>query len=301
MANYGNSNEQNLVLKGGISNYKYIWRSENSDKTCDKCASLDGTVYYHEDEIPQKPHPNCKCTVEIVENSNEDEEPCDCKEKIDELINSLEKSITVTQNISDNIENDIEEATTVKNIYENAIEQISEGLNDLSQEYKQHLKDCENNIDELYELAQSKLEELKEKVNFVVYKIQSFSAWLRTFQIFSGNYVALLYEAYVLKKAGMDKYYHSKANCEAAQLGDLYEQYAEQLGDFKEEFDHFKNIYARSHKLTVEEALADSEEDQIANRLGRQKGRLNPNCDCAILMWDLLPKDKVPYNFPRLW
>ncbi len=73
---------ENTVLKGGISYYKYVWRSENGDHTCDVCKSLDGKVFDFYDELPERPHPNCKCTVEIldedeieVEDNEDTEEP----------------------------------------------------------------------------------------------------------------------------------------------------------------------------------------------------------------------------------
>lgn len=91
----------------------------------------------------------------------------------------------------------------------------------------------------------------------------------------------------------MDKYYHSKANCEATQeMGIIGEKYATLLSDFKEEVDQFNNFYAKSHKVSIEEAIADSERDQAANRLGRERGRKYPNCKCSILMRDLLPDYK---------
>lgn len=61
----------NQVLEGGIGNYKYIWHS--NDCACEKCQSLEGTEYYNEKDIPDKPHPNCKCYVEVV-----DENGCSC-------------------------------------------------------------------------------------------------------------------------------------------------------------------------------------------------------------------------------
>ena len=60
----------NIILKGGISYNKYVWHSENSENTCDICKSLDGQEFDFYDEVPQRPHPNCKCTVEIVEETN---------------------------------------------------------------------------------------------------------------------------------------------------------------------------------------------------------------------------------------
>ena len=52
------------VIKGRISNKTYIWHSEPN--ACGVCADLDGTEYDNEWEIPAKPHPNCKCTIEKV-------------------------------------------------------------------------------------------------------------------------------------------------------------------------------------------------------------------------------------------
>lgn len=60
-----------IVLEGGIGNYKYIWHS--NDCACAKCQALDGTEYDNEKDIPDKPHPNCKCYVEVV-----DENGCNC-------------------------------------------------------------------------------------------------------------------------------------------------------------------------------------------------------------------------------
>lgn len=38
--------------------------------------------------------------------------------------------------------------------------------------------------------------------------------------------------------------------------------------------------------------IADSERDQVANKLGRERGRRYPNCKCYELMNDLKPKLK---------
>ena len=37
--------------------------------TCDVCKSLDGKEFDFYDEVPERPHPNCRCTVEIVEDT----------------------------------------------------------------------------------------------------------------------------------------------------------------------------------------------------------------------------------------
>ena len=38
--------------------------------TCDVCKSLDGKEFDFYEEVPERPHPNCRCTVEIVEKTS---------------------------------------------------------------------------------------------------------------------------------------------------------------------------------------------------------------------------------------
>ena len=76
-------NIENVVLKGGISTTRYIWRSEHGEHTCDVCADLDGKVFDYYDEVPEPPHPNCKCTVEIVEDDDVNSIPQDQNEEED--------------------------------------------------------------------------------------------------------------------------------------------------------------------------------------------------------------------------
>ena len=37
---------------------------------CDVCKSLDGKEFDFYEEVPERPHPNCRCTVEIVEETS---------------------------------------------------------------------------------------------------------------------------------------------------------------------------------------------------------------------------------------
>ncbi len=64
-------NIKNTVLEGGVC--YYIWHSEDGEHTCDECKSLDGQIFDCIDEVPERPHPNCKCWVETVE--KEDTKP----------------------------------------------------------------------------------------------------------------------------------------------------------------------------------------------------------------------------------
>ena len=56
---------ENVILKGGVSYNRYVWRSEHGENTCEYCSSLDGKEYESYDQIPDQPHPNCKCYVEV--------------------------------------------------------------------------------------------------------------------------------------------------------------------------------------------------------------------------------------------
>ena len=75
---------EDTVLKGGVVYYHYVWHSEKGEHTCDECKKLDGQVFEMDEEIPERPHPNCRCTVEIIEGEIETdgEEPQDDKDKI---------------------------------------------------------------------------------------------------------------------------------------------------------------------------------------------------------------------------
>ena len=72
---------------------------------------------------------------------------------------------------------------------------------------------------------------------------------------------------------GADKYFHCKANCEAAQRGEGGEDAAQCISDFREWVD--QNI-----KGDPPAALAA---DQAANAYGRGQGTANPTGNCRQL------------------
>ena len=294
-------NIESKVLKGGVSYNKYVWHCENGEHTCDVCADLDGQEFDYYDEVPERPHPNCKCYVEIVEyddensipETNESEEPCDVLEQIDELIIKMENTKGEIDTLVEDLKFDIQD-------YENDLERVEKLIQDnntaleiLGEDYGKHLPDCENNIDIEYEQANNQNITLKEILKDIKRLLEMGKEGIGTLIIFGANFIALLIRAYILKQYEMDKYYHSKANCEAVQaFGELGEEAATLLSDTKEKIDQYRNFYAKSHKVTIEEAIADSERDQVANRLGRERGRIYPNCKCYELISDLKPKHK---------
>ena len=291
MINNFNSSEDREPLKGYISNAKYIWHS--SGNSCEACQELDGTEYDSIEDIPEKPHANCNCYIEDVYNEGPDEtdeEQCDYVERLDSLILELEEIIGDAESLEDEIQIDAEDVEKMVSHVENIIEEMSETSESLSKEYGQHLADCENNIDTIYDEIIIKKEELQNLLAASFSLLDTINSYLNVITIFVSNYIELLNEAYILKESGMDKYYHSVANCESAQLGELESEIATALSDKKELYDQY--TYVQTHKVTIEEAIADSERDQIANRLGRERGRINPTCDCRILMQDLKPIKK---------
>ena len=45
------------------SDIEYEWMTE--PEACEKCRALDGKRFQHSDEIPDRPHPNCKCWIKV--------------------------------------------------------------------------------------------------------------------------------------------------------------------------------------------------------------------------------------------
>lgn len=45
----------------------YIWRTMGDDKVCEECQELEGTEYEDMADVPDDPHPDCRCEIEDVE------------------------------------------------------------------------------------------------------------------------------------------------------------------------------------------------------------------------------------------
>ncbi len=171
------------------------------------------------------------CLNDEDENSasepSEDEEPCDVLEQVDELINEIESAKDEVNSYIEDLQTDIED-------YENDLDRVNKLIQEndltkeiLSEDYGKHLPDCENNIDEEYEQANSQAITLKEILEDIKRLLEMGKEGIGTFAIFLSNYAALLVRAYILIQYEMDKYYHSKANCEAVQaFGELGEEAA---------------------------------------------------------------------------
>lgn len=168
------SDENATVLEGGISNIKYIWCTEPN--ACEKCQELDGTEYNSKEDIPEKPHPNCKCYIEEVVDEKNDKACEYC-------VSALEKFEEVLIN--------------AKTILDNAYSILNEFIS----------------------FAESKISLIAyEKINYV---IDSLSQIIGAFQDFISNYQELLELNKEKYHEGSPEYFHQKANCQAAQRGEL--------------------------------------------------------------------------------
>ena len=55
------------TLYGGVEKNEFNYEQKAEPGACEVCQELDGTVYETSDEIPSKPHPNCKCWINLVQ------------------------------------------------------------------------------------------------------------------------------------------------------------------------------------------------------------------------------------------
>ena len=105
----------NVILKGHISyaaKRKYRWIAEFGKNTCEKCAALDGKEF-EEDEIPPRPHPNCRCKVEEISIVDEIEsELNEYREEIEQLKLQADELLGDTSVLREQIEKLMKENNT---------------------------------------------------------------------------------------------------------------------------------------------------------------------------------------------
>ena len=87
---------------------------------------------------------------------------------------------------------------------------------------------------------------------------------------------------------GADKYFHAKANYEAAQQGIVGSTVAKIISDLRELTDSYRNIHEKGY--TPEFSKKDSDEDQKANDEGRNLGRQHPTESAENMLKHLMPK-----------
>ena len=94
---------------------------------------------------------------------------------------------------------------------------------------------------------------------------------------------------------GADKYFHAKANYEAAQQGIVGSLAAKIISDLREITDEYRNIHEKGY--TKEYSEQDIKEDQQANEEGRRIGRMHPLAPAFDMLKHLTPNGFLPDRF----
>ena len=149
--------------------YKFVWQTE--DGACKACAALNGTEYEYEAEVPQKPHPNCKChvkkieleepdTVIIVDKEDEEEEEEEekARKQIWEILLDIAQTLVHMWNEMKKAKQ--ETADTVVNQGEKFINWTINGIN--------NIVIPKNYLDISYKLNKHKIKDIENSGNIVV-------------------------------------------------------------------------------------------------------------------------------------
>lgn len=147
--------------------YKFVWQTE--DGACKACAALNGTEYEYEAEVPQKPHPNCKChvkkieleepdTVIIVDKEDEEEEEEKARKQIWEILLDIAQKLVHMWNEMKKAKQ--ETADTVVNQGEKFINWTINGIN--------NIVIPKNYLDISYKLNKHKIKDIENSGNIVV-------------------------------------------------------------------------------------------------------------------------------------
>lgn len=264
------------VLKGGISYNDYIWRTEEG--ACEKCQALNGLTFSNIADIPDKPHPNCRCWVEVIDGSSggddeetnysnidkqpEDDEPCDCWDRVQEIMDEIEE-------LDGDIKSEMDEIGEIKN---GAI---------LSREKIENLKNRIKSIVPTFKIDISNEVELKNKIEEIIKDSENAK---QVFKIFNDYKVEM-----VEKAEHVDKYYHTKASCDSAQLGVLQAGWAILFGIGKEVKDYFYKI--KYTNMTKEEIFKDCMQDLEVDFQGVFQGISGKSCEEKALEME----KKYPY------
>lgn len=257
----------NLVLNGGVSNAKYIWHVE-SDKACEACQILDGTEYTFEGDIPDKPHPNCRCYIEIVENS-QNQEPCDCWKQIQAIMDEVDELEGETNSLVDEMFFMQDEVENYLYTLENYIVQIDNLKNELLQ-----VEPCGENCMVPTGAAANITDDKKlEEIFYTI--VKNNQSALEVYNIFLRNKHEM-----ENTKNSYDKYYHAKANCEAAELGMMQAFFASFYSFLKEIKDYAKKVFIEHQN--AKKVYEDCLNDLRADLYGLQKAKEHGYCSDKV-------------------
>ncbi len=269
-----------MVLKGKISytegEIEYVWHS--SDGACEKCQALNGLSFKNIDEIPDLPHPNCKCWVED-RNANNDknkgstklkdkEESCNCWDEIEEILNNIDK-------LDGDLKSDIEEMQEIEADIKNEFSHIEALINKIL------------SLNSNYNFKSMKYLKITGNIAIIGTLITKGLNAYKTFNDYKKN---------MEQKIGnhSDKYWHTKANCDTSKRGTIDAIYALLLSFAKEIFDYFKKT-KRLH-IDSKSVIKDCMEDLYADWEGIKQGLKGGVCEVRAIEME----EKFRYNKIKL-
>ena len=270
------------VLKGGISytegEIEYIWHTEEG--ACEDCLALNGLTCKNIDEIPDKPHPNCRCWVEVIDGNGsgnesgagnpnpneppEDDDPCDCWDKIQEIMDDIEE-------LDGDIKSNIEEAIAMQNELNIEIGNIEALINKIL------------SLNSNYNFKTLKYLKITGNIAIIATLIEKGLNAYKTFTDYKKN---------MENKIGghNDKYWHTKANCDVSKQGIVDAGYATLLSIAKEIYDY----YRKTQKLHMDSksVIEDCKQDLYVDWEGIKQGLKGGVCEVRAIEME----EKFRYN-----
>ncbi len=141
-------------LYGYVSkeNIEYEWKSESG--ACEVCQGLNGTIYDSANDIPDRPHPNCKCHIEILEKDTDTTDPIEIRrEKIKDR-KRKELELAKLMGALKSLEQEIDEYIKRLDVQDREVEKFESTIDAAKLEQKDR----------------QKLSEVKEKIDYAKYK-----------------------------------------------------------------------------------------------------------------------------------
>ena len=270
------------VLKGGISytegEIEYIWHTEEG--ACEKCQALNGLKFKNTDEIPDKPHPNCRCWIEAVDGNNsgnesstsnpnpnelpEDDELCDCWDKIQEIMDEIEE-------LDGDIKSNIEEVVAIQDELNIEIGNIEALINKIL------------SLNSNYNFKTLKYLKITGNIAIIATLV---TKGLNAYKVFND------YKENMINKIGRhnDKYWHTKANCDVSKQGIIDAGYATLLSVAKEIYDY----YRKTQKLHMDSksVIKDCQQDLYVDWEGIKQGLKGGVCEIKAIEME----EKFRYN-----
>lgn len=153
-------------------NVEYEWKAEPG--ACDVCRAMDGTIYESANDIPDRPHPNCKCWIDVLEKDKDTTDPIEFyKEKRkDRKRNELELAKLLGD--AKSLEEEIDEYITQINKQEKEIKELESkiDINKLEQKDRQQVETTKEQID----FAKYKANKAKQEVTVLKIQIEKTEA-----------------------------------------------------------------------------------------------------------------------------